>query len=144
MKRLNKAIYLAAALIAASPMAIAQSGSCTTGRVLDVQVNTRLIDAGTVERGEEKAKKNGRQYNGYSTPINQEQTIYTVTVRFGDMIYTAQSQSIFGFGFKPTSFVVNDPIQGCVRGNTLALARQDGKEFKARIVRSERELPRTQ
>ena len=40
------------------------------------------------------------------------------------------------FGFKPTTFVVNDPIQACIRSNTLALARPDGKEYKAHVVRA--------
>jgi hypothetical protein len=141
MKRLNRTIFLAATLASASAIAAAQAGECNTGRLRDVQVNTGLIDAGTAEHGEERTRKSGREYYGYSTPLTQQQTIYTVTVQFDDMIYTAQSQSIFGFGFKPTSFIVNDPIHGCVRGNTLALTRQDGKEFKAHIVRAERETP---
>ena len=141
MRRLNRTLSLAATLVWASAIAVGQSGNCNTGKFLDVQINTRLIDAGSAEHGEERARKSGREYNGYSTPLTQQQTIYTVTVQFDDMIYTAQSQSIFGLGFKPTTFIVNDPIHGCVRGNTLALTRQDGKEFKAHIVRAERESP---
>jgi hypothetical protein len=137
MNRLTKAFYLAATLVSASAVGAAQTGTCNTGRLVDVQVNTRVIDGGTAEHG----RRNGREYEGYSTPLTQQQTIYTVTVQFEDMVYTAQSQSVFGLGFKPTAFIVNDPIHGCVRGNTLALTRQDGKEFKARIVRAERELP---
>ncbi len=141
MNRLMKTFFLLATLIPMAALGATQTGTCITGRLVDVQVDTRLIDAGTAEHVEEKAKKSGREYHAYSTPLTQQQTIYTVTVRLDDIVYTALSQSIFGFGFKPTSFIVNDPIQGCVRGNTLALTRQDGKEFKARIVRAVREPP---
>lgn len=138
MKRFIKRFSAAVAVLPLSVVGAAQTGACTNGRLIDVQVNTVVIDGGTAEHVEERSKKNGREYHSYSTPLNQQQTIYTVTVQFDDLIYTAQSQSVFGLGFKPTSFVVNDPIHGCVRGSTLALTRQDGKEFKARIVRAER------
>jgi hypothetical protein len=58
-----------------------------------------------------------------------------------DLTYTAQSEHIFGFGFKPTSLVINDPIGACVRGSTLALERPDGKEYRAHILRVAR-VPR--
>jgi len=140
---MNKRIQtfcLAATLASLLCAGFAQTPACNSGRLLDVQVSTRLIDGGTTERVEEKMKKSGREYHSYSMPLTQEQTVYTVTVELSDLVYTAQSQPVFGMGFKPTAFIVNDPIRGCIRGNTLALIRPDGKEYKARIVRVEREI----
>ena len=64
-----------------------------------------------------------------------------MTIVLDDLTYTAQSEQILGFGFKPTSLVVNDPIGACVRGSTLALERPDGKEYRAHILRVAR-VPR--
>ena len=71
-------------------------------------------------------------------PTLQKRTTYTVTIVLDDLTYTAQSELIFGFGFKPTSLVINDPIGVCVRGSTLALERPNGKEYRARILRVSR------
>ena len=109
---------------------------CGIGTLIDVQANVEVIQAGTIEHGRETVKKNGRrEYDSYSAPNLQKQTTYTVTIVLDDLTYSAQSELIFGFGFKPTSLVVNDPIGVCVRGNTLALERPDGKEYRARILR---------
>jgi hypothetical protein len=132
-------LYLATMLLPLAAIAAPNAASCSTGKLLDVQVDTEMIQVGTTERGEDRQRKNGkREYNTYSTSITQEKTTYTVTVEIDDMVYTAQSQGIFGFGFKPTAFVIKDPIQGCVQGNTLALRRPDGKQYKAHIVRAVR------
>ena len=139
MNKLIRIFSLAAVMGSLSAAGLAQTASCNGGKLLDVQISKRVIDAGTTERVEERSKKNGKDYHGYSMPVTQEQTIYTVTVQLSDLLYTAQSQSVFGWGFKPTAFIVNDPIHGCIQGNTLVLTRPDGKEYKAHIVRIERE-----
>lgn len=140
MNRTAAALYLATTLVSSAAIGAPRDGTCSTGTLLDVQVNVEIIQGGTIERVQERVKKNGRkEYQSYSTNYSQKLTTYTVTARFDDMVYTAQSESVFGFGFKPVSFVVNDPIQGCLRDNTLALVRPDGKEYKARIVRAARD-----
>jgi hypothetical protein len=112
-------------------IAAPKDGVCGVGTLIDVQANVEVIQAGTIEHGRETVKKNGRrEYDSYSAPNMQKQTTYT-----------AQSELIFGFGFKPTSLVVNDPIGVCVRGSMLALERPDGKEYRARILRVAR-VPR--
>ena len=135
MTRMTAAIYLATMLLSTAAIAAPGNSACSAGTLIDVQARVEMIDAGTMEHGQENVKKNGKkEYNSYSTNYQQKLTTYTVAVRFNDIIYTAQSESVFGFGFKPTSFVVNDPIQGCIQGNTLALARPDGKSYKTHIV----------
>jgi hypothetical protein len=139
MNRMAAPIYLATMLLPVGAIGAPGNGVCGTGTLIDVQVHVEMIQAGTMEHGQERAKKNGKkEYDSYSTNYLRKQITYTVTARFDDMVYTAQSESIFGFGFKPTSFVVNDPIQGCVRDNTIALARPDGKEYKAHILHAAR------
>jgi len=143
MNRISVPLYLASMLLPIAALGAPEKGLCTTGTLLDVQMNTGIIQAGTSEHGQQRIKKNGRkEYDSYSTNYQRKQITYTVTVRLDDLVYTAESATIFGFGFKPTSFVVNDPIRACLQGNTLALSRPDGKEYKAHIIRAAR-LPAT-
>ena len=88
----------------------------------------------------DRKEERQEEYESYSAPNLQKQTTYTVTIVLDDLTYIAQSELIFGFGFKPTSLVVNDPIGACVRGSTLALERPDHKEYRARILRVSRVL----
>lgn len=69
----------------------------------------------------------------------QTQEIYILTVAIGDMIYTAENVKNLFFGYNPTDMVVNDPVNVCVERNKLVLTRPDGKKYKTRIVRSERD-----
>src|SRR4051794_26088575 len=134
MNRMAAAIHFAAMLLPIATMAAPNDGVCGVGTLIDVQAHVEVVQAGTFEHGRETVKKNGRkEYDGYSTSSLQKQTNYTVTIALDDLTYIGQSELIFGFGFKPTSLVVNDPIGVCVRGGTLALARPDGKVYRARI-----------
>ena len=142
MTRMAAPIYFATMLLPVMAIAAPKNGVCGIGTLIDVQAHVEVIQAGTIEHGRETVKKNGRkEYDSYSTSNLQKQTTYTVTIVLDDLTYTAQSEQIFGFGFKPTSLVVNDPIGVCVRGSTLALERPDGKEYRARILRVAR-VPR--
>ena len=142
MTRMAAPIYLATMLLPVVAIAAPKSGVCGTGTLVDVQAHVEVIQVGTFEQSRETVKKNGRRgYDSYSTPNLQKQTTYTVTIVLDDLTYTAQSEQILGFGFKPTSLVVNDPIGACVRGSTLALERPDGKEYRAQILRVAR-VPR--
>jgi hypothetical protein len=142
MTRMAASIYFATMLLPVVAIAAPKDGLCGIGTLIDVQAHVEVIQAGTIEHGRETVKKNGRkEYDSYSTSNLQKQTTYTVTIVLDDLTYTAQSELIFGFGFKPTSLVVNDPIGVCVRGSTLALERPDGKEYRARILRVAR-VPR--
>ena len=133
----------AAVLVPVVAMAAPKNGACGIGTLIDVQAQVDVIQVGTIEQGRETVKKNGgKEYNSYSTSSVQKRPIYTVTIMLGDLAYTAQSEPIFDLGFKPTSFVINDPVAACIRGGTLALQRPDGKEYRARIVRAARG-PRT-
>ena len=141
MIRMAASIYFATMLLPVVAIAAPKDGVCGIGTLIDVQAHVEVIQAGTIEHGRETVKKNGRrEYDSYSAPNVQKQTIYTVTIVMDDLTYTAQSGLMFGFGFKPTSLVVNDPVGACVRGSTLALERPDGKEYKARILRVARVL----
>ena len=143
MTRMAASIYFATMLLPpVVAIAAPKNGVCGVGTLIDVQAHVDVIQTGTIEHGRETVKKNGKkEYNSYSTSNLQKQTTYTVTIALDDLNYTAQSEQIFGFGFKPTSLVINDPIGACVRGNTLALERPDGKEYRAHILRVAR-VPR--
>ena len=142
MTRMAASIYFATMVLPVAAIAAPKDGVCGVGTLIDVQTNVEVIQGGTIEHGRETVKKNGRrEYDSYSAPNMQKQTTYTVMIVVDDLTYTAQSELIFGFGFKPTSLVVNDPIGVCVRGSTLALERPDGKEYRVRILRVAR-VPR--
>ena len=131
--------YAASMLLPVAAMGAPNQGICAAGTLVDVQADTEMVQTGTFEHGRAKNTNGKREYDSYSTTSVQKQTTYTVVVRLEDMVYTAQSQAIFGFGFKPTAFVINDAIEGCRDRNTLALTRPDGKQYKARIVRAARD-----
>ena len=100
MNRIAAPIYLATMLLSTAAVGAPGNGVCSTGTLIDVQEHVEMIQAGTMEHGRERVKKNGRkEYDSYSTNYLQKQITYTVTVGFGDMVYTAQSESTFGFGF---------------------------------------------
>jgi hypothetical protein len=130
---------LAATLLILSPWIRAEGNrTCRTGKLVNVQESKTLVPTGTTQHVEEKDKKKGKkEYNSYSTSGVDERTTYTVSVALDDMTYTGQSNYL-GFGFRPTSFVVNDPVQACVDGKKLILIRPDGKEYRSNIVQAVR------
>jgi hypothetical protein len=135
MTRTAAAIYFGTMLLPLVAIAAPKDGVCGIGTLTDVQARVEVIQAGTIEYGRKTVKKNGRrEYDSYSAPNLQKQTTYTVTIVLDDLTYTAQAELLFGFGFKPTSLVINDPIGACVRGSTLAVERPDGKEYRTRIL----------
>jgi len=120
-------------------IAAQQSGSCGTGKL--VGLDTRIQTTAGMSTGhyEEKVKKNGKKtIDGYTYSGEQTQEIYVLTVKMGDMIYTAENVKNLFFGYNPTNMVVNDPVEICVEKNKLVLTRPDGKKYRTRIVRSER------
>jgi hypothetical protein len=134
-----QSIALAITLIALSTSIRAASDrTCRTAKFVNVQESKTLVPSATTQHVEEKDKKNGKkEYNSYSTPGVEERTTYTVSVALDDMIYTGQS-NYMGFGFRPTSFVVNDPVQACIDGKKLVIMRPDGKEYRSNIVQAVR------
>jgi hypothetical protein len=121
-------------------VAAQQPDSCRTGTLVGLDTRIRTIAGMNTEHYEERAKKNGkRTIDGYTYNGEQTQEIYVLTVALGDMIYTAESVKNLFFGYNPTDMVVNDPVDVCVEKNKLVLTRPDGKKYKARIVRSERD-----
>jgi hypothetical protein len=132
-------IALAVTLIAFSPSVRSESSrTCGKGKLVNVQESKTLVPTGTTQHVEEKDKKDGKkEYNSYSTSGVDERTTYTVSVALDDMTYTGQSNYL-GFGFRPTAFVVNDPVQACIDGKKLILIRPDGKEYRSNIVQAVR------
>src|SRR4051794_4295370 len=65
MNRMSAPLYLATMILPMAAIAGRPMGPCSTGRLLDVQVDTQVIQAGTTEHGTEREKKNGKRE--YST-----------------------------------------------------------------------------
>ena len=121
-------------------IAAQQAGACGTGTLVGLDTRIQPIAAMNTRHYEEGAKKNGKwTIDGYTYSGKQTQEIYVFTVALGDMIYTTESVKNLFFGYNPTDMVVNDPVEVCAEKNRLVLTRPDGKKYKTRIVRSERD-----
>jgi len=127
-------------VLAVGSIAAQQSSACGTGTLVGLDTRVQTIAGMSTAHYDEKVKKNGsRTLDGYTYSGEQTQEIYVLTVAIGDMIYTAENGKNLFFGYNPTDMVVNDPVEACVEKNKLVLTRPDGKKYKTRIVRSERE-----
>ena len=127
-------------VLGAGSSAAQQSGLCRTGTLVGLDTRIQTIAGMNTGHYEEKVKKNGkRTVDGYTYNGEQTQETYVLTVAIGDMIYTAENVKNLFFGYNPTDMVVNDPVEACVEKNKLILTRPDGKKYKTRIVRSERD-----
>jgi hypothetical protein len=71
-----------------------------------------------------------------SVIIPTSRNMFTITVAIGEMAYSAQFRE--SRHFKPSQFVVGDPIEAKVEGDKLILKNSENKEEKAKIVRRER------
>ena len=121
-------------------IAAQQPGACGTGKLVGLDTRIQTIAGMNTAHYEERVNKNGkRALDGSTYSGEQTQEIYVFTIVIGDMIYTTESVKNLFFGYNPTDMVVNDPVEVCVEKNRLLLTRQDGKKYKTRIVRSERD-----
>lgn len=136
---LTIAAFVAAAM--AVPAAVAaQTSTCGTARLLDVEAVTELIAQGTTTSVHEKRKKSGeREVRVYTTPAERQNKRYLVTVRLDDLLYTGESSGNMFWDFDPTRLVINDPVDACVYKDRLILKRPDGKEYKTKVVRTVRD-----
>jgi hypothetical protein len=137
---MNRCFIAISAVAIFSSLAFCASNArnCRAGKLLDVQESKSMVPTNSVQHAEKNNKQNGKtEYNSYSTPGMEERTTYTVTVALDDMTYTGQSNYI-GFGFRPTVFVVNDPVQACIDGKKLVIVRPDGKDYKSNIIQAVR------
>jgi hypothetical protein len=125
----------AAVLLGPSP---AGAQACGTGTLRDVEAITETFQ--TPQRTRIVTKKNRRGHEEvWAETSSGERTekTYTIIVELEDMTYTARSSGNF-WNFDPSRLVINDPIGACVDRNQLILRRPDGKDYKARIVRTVR------
>jgi hypothetical protein len=129
MKRLILSLAAAGLLAPASAFAAKAQPSCSTGTLLDVQMNTEQV--GTTSVGSTRGARNPMTV---WSPTTRKHTSYQVTVALDGMIYTGEANGDL-FNYKPTNMVVHDPVQACVDGKKLILTRPDGKQYKTSIVR---------
>jgi hypothetical protein len=114
-------------------------GPCRMGVLVDFDTRTETLAGTSNEHYEEKVKRNGKKViNGYSYSSEQTRLIYILTVTLGDMTYKAENPQNLFFGYNPTDMVVNDPVNVCLEKNKLVFIRSNGKQYKAKIVRTER------
>ncbi|MGE3511010.1 MAG: hypothetical protein AB7N65_19235 [Vicinamibacterales bacterium] len=140
MAILSIALTSAAASTDAAP---AQSAAphCGIATLRDVEVLVHTVSQGTVTSVRERRprKPGEREAQVYTTPGERQSKKYRVTVLLNDLVYTGESPGDEFWHFNPTRFVINDPIDACVREDRLILKRPDGKDYRSRIVRVMRE-----
>jgi hypothetical protein len=143
MQRLvTMAFGMGLAVFSASP-ASAQSATCGTAALLDVEVVTARIPQSTITSVRKKSDKPGeRDVNVFTTPSERQTKNYLVTVRLNDLVYIGQSSGNEFWSFDPTRLVINDPIHACVSKGTLRLRKPDGKDYKTKLVRVVRDVVR--
>jgi hypothetical protein len=71
-------------------------------------------------------------YNGSITTVTDVE--YRFSIRIGEIIYVASYWPRTRWSYKPTDFIVNDPIEVRLDGKHMFIKRTDGKEFKTDIV----------
>jgi hypothetical protein len=74
--------------------------------------------------------------NGYPVLIATSRNMFTITVSFGGMEYSAQYPQ--KRHFRPSELIVGDMLDARIDGERLILRTADGKEEKAKIIRRER------
>jgi hypothetical protein len=135
--KLKTVIAAFGAAILLAPASYAKTApACQTGKLLDVQENTELVP--TVQIGQARQSKNGKDWNTIALPPTRKQTTYVVEVALDGIIYTARSSGDF-WGYNPSSMIVNGEVEACVESNKLVLTRPDGKQYKPTIIRRERD-----
>jgi hypothetical protein len=136
MQRLvTMALGVGLAVFSASP-ASAQTATCGTAVLQDVEVVTGRVPQPTITSVRKKSDKPGeRDVNVFTTPSERQTKSYLVTVRLNDLVYVGESSANGFWSFDPTRLVINDPIHACVSKGTLSLRKPDGKDYKTKIVR---------
>ncbi len=138
MKQVITMVALAVVSVAGTANVLAQE--CSTGKLVGLDTRTETVAGVSSGHYEEKTKKNGKKVmDGYTYTPEQTKEIYILTVEVGDLTYTSENLKNLFFGYNPTDMVVNDPVAVCVTKNRLVLTRPDGKKYKTRIVRTERQ-----
>lgn len=74
--------------------------------------------------------------NGYPVVISSATDMFTVTVGFSGMSYSANFRQTRDF--RSSSLIVGDPIPARLDGDKLILRKPDGKEVKAKVTRRAR------
>lgn len=71
-------------------------------------------------------------YNGSITTVTDVE--YRFSIQIGEMIYVGSYWPRTRWSYKPTEFIVNDPIEVRLNGKHMFIKRADGKELKTEIV----------
>jgi hypothetical protein len=135
--KLNTLIAAFGAAILLAPASYAKAApACQTGKLLDVQEITELVP--TVQIGQTRQNKNGRDWTTVALPAARKQTTYVIKVVLDGITYTARSSGDF-WGYNPSSMIVNSEVEAWVDSNKLVITRPDGKQYKPTIIRRERD-----
>jgi hypothetical protein len=137
---MTRLMMILLAVTAAAPAASAQTAECGTGLVDDVEVITRIVPQASVTTARRRPTKNGNaDWFAYSMPLERVSKTYRVTVKLNDLTYVAESSGDGFWNYNAGRFIVNDSVPACVVKDRLVLRRPDGKDYRARIVRAERQ-----
>ena len=66
---------------------------------------------------------------------------FCLAVEIGGMTYLVSHEARWRWSYEPTDFVVGDPVEARIKGNTMYLKRSKGGDIKTSIKRRERNAP---
>jgi hypothetical protein len=124
------------AILIAPPNHANAASACKTAKLLDVQEITEYVP--TVQIGQARQDKNGKDWTTVTLPPTRKQTTYVIKLALEGMIYTARSNGDF-WGYNPSRMIVNSEVETCVDSKKLVITRPDGKQYKPTIIRRERD-----
>jgi hypothetical protein len=82
-----------------------------------------------------------RQYETEDPGAARAQWWFCLSVEMDDMSYILRYESFARWSYKPTDFIVGDPVQVRVKGNDMYLGKPKGGDLKTKIVRRARNAP---
>ena len=133
MKRLNIAVFLSVAALGLAGSADAQTlYTCGEGIVRSIQTS-----AETIVRAPALVKPDphGEPQLVVDLPREETRHVYLVTVELFKVLYTGRASSDQSWNLDPAQLPRNEVISMCANGEQIVLDRQDGTDFRARVVR---------
>src|SRR5262245_49022484 len=117
-------LMLVAGAVSVANLSAKEPDTWQMGTLMGLETRTTITERIGSGHYEERETKNGKKViNGNSYEIDQHQVTYVLTVRIGDMTYTAEHVKNLIFGYNPTDMVVNDTVTVSVQKKKLVLIR---------------------
>ena len=104
-------LMLVAGAVSVANVAAKEPDTWQMGTLVGLDTRTTRTEGIGTQHYEQRETRNGKRViNGTSYELDQPKVTYVLTVRIGDMTYTAEHAKNLIFGYNPTDMVVNDTV----------------------------------